>query len=145
MMRFDTCKETADLSIPLRSVALWRIDGDEQQLGPAAASYAIPSSRLAEASRERDDKACALCKYRRVKPRGAPGLAFETWDPSNQFLLETPTHRFVIRDEAEGSAVPRTFRGNAQLYPQTELSSRPERSGVERSAVLFISTRKAKE
>jgi hypothetical protein len=22
---------------------------------------------------------------------GAPGLAFETWDPSNQFLLETRT------------------------------------------------------
>jgi hypothetical protein len=23
------------------------------------------------------------------KPMGAPGLAFETWDPSNQFPLET--------------------------------------------------------
>jgi hypothetical protein len=34
---------------------------------------------------------------RRVKPLGAPGLAFETWDPSNQFLLETPTLHFVIR------------------------------------------------
>jgi hypothetical protein len=22
---------------------------------------------------------------------GAPGLAFETWDPTNQFPLETPT------------------------------------------------------
>jgi hypothetical protein len=28
---------------------------------------------------------------------GAPGLAFETWDPSNQFPLETPTLLFVIR------------------------------------------------
>jgi hypothetical protein len=28
---------------------------------------------------------------------GAPGLAFETWDPSNQFLLETPTRRLVIQ------------------------------------------------
>jgi hypothetical protein len=31
---------------------------------------------------------------------GAPGLAFETWDPSNQFPLETPTLLFVIRSEA---------------------------------------------
>jgi hypothetical protein len=28
---------------------------------------------------------------------GAPSLAFETWDPSNQFPLETPTLLFVIR------------------------------------------------
>jgi hypothetical protein len=34
---------------------------------------------------------------RRVKPKGAPGLASETWDPSNQFPLETPTLLFVIR------------------------------------------------
>ncbi len=53
---------------------------------------------------------------------GAPGLAFETWDPSNQFLLEAPTLLFVIRSEAdlsrravEGSAVQRTFRGNVFL------------------------------
>jgi hypothetical protein len=39
--------------------------------------------------------------------------------------------------EAEGSAVPRTLRGNADSCPQTELSSRPERSVVERSAVSF--------
>jgi hypothetical protein len=43
---------------------------------------------------------------------GAPGLAFKTWDPSNQFLLEIPTLRFVIRSAAEGSAVPRTYPGN---------------------------------
>src|ERR1700688_55954 len=54
---------------------------------------------------------CPL-QYRRVKPMGAPGLAFETWDPSNQFPLETPTLLFVIRSVAEGPAVPRTFRGN---------------------------------
>src|SRR5450631_3492059 len=29
--------------------------------------------------------------------KGAPGLAFETWDPSNQFPLETPILLFVIR------------------------------------------------
>jgi hypothetical protein len=39
--------------------------------------------------------------------------------------------------EAEGSAVPRTFPGNAESHPATELSSRPERSEVERSAVSF--------
>src|ERR1700730_5296839 len=36
-------------------------------------------------------------QYRWVKSKGAPGLAFETWDPSNQFPLETPTLLFVIR------------------------------------------------
>ncbi len=41
----------------------------------------------------------------RAKSKGAPGLAFETWDPSNQFLLETPTPLFVIRSVAEGPAV----------------------------------------
>jgi hypothetical protein len=33
---------------------------------------------------------------------GAPGLAFETWDPSNQFLLETPTRLFVIKERSRG-------------------------------------------
>jgi hypothetical protein len=35
----------------------------------------------------------SLCplQYPRAKSKGAPGLAFETWDPSNQFLLKTPT------------------------------------------------------
>jgi hypothetical protein len=27
---------------------------------------------------------------------GTPGLAFETWDPSNQFPLETPILLFVL-------------------------------------------------
>jgi hypothetical protein len=42
---------------------------------------------------------------------GAPGLAFETWDPSNQFLLETPARLFVIRSAAEricGAPEPQT-------------------------------------
>jgi hypothetical protein len=39
--------------------------------------------------------------------------------------------------EAEESAVPRTFRRNTESHPQTKLSSRPERSIVERSAVSF--------
>jgi hypothetical protein len=40
--------------------------------------------------------------------KGAPGLAFETWDPSNQFPLETPILLFVIPSEAEGPAVRST-------------------------------------
>ena len=42
---------------------------------------------------------------------------------------------FVIPSEAEGSAVQRPFLGNSDFDPQTKLSSRPERSVVERSAV----------
>jgi hypothetical protein len=98
------------------------------------------SSRAADsrfASRERNDKACAPLQYRRVKSKGAPGLAFETWDPPNQFPLETPTLLFVIRSEAEGSAVPQTLPGNTESRLATNLSSRPERSVVERSAVVF--------
>jgi hypothetical protein len=38
-----------------------------------------------------------------VQSKGAPGLAFETWDPSNQFPLETPTLLFVIRSEEFGN------------------------------------------
>jgi hypothetical protein len=51
-------------------------------------------------------------------------------------VLFVTTLSFVIPSEAEGSAVQRTFLGSGQVYPQTELSSRPERSVVERSAVL---------
>src|ERR1700722_8118642 len=43
-------------------------------------------------------------QHRRVKSKGAPGLAFETWDPSNQFPLETLTLLFVIRSEGICSA-----------------------------------------
>jgi len=50
-------------------MGLWPTQGDEKRLGPATTlsatitlSFVIPrSSRLAEASRERNDKACALC------------------------------------------------------------------------------------
>ena len=31
---------------------------------------------------------------------GAPGLALETWDPSNQSLLETPTLFFFMRGQS---------------------------------------------
>jgi hypothetical protein len=48
---------------------------------------------------------------------------------------------FVIPSEAEGSAVPRTSPEKAESNPQTKLSSRPERSVVERSAVSFSDSR----
>jgi hypothetical protein len=54
---------------------------------------------------------------------GAPGLAFETWDPSNQFPLETPTPSLSSRAE----------RRDLQCFPwehscavPTELPSRPK-------------------
>jgi hypothetical protein len=65
--------------------------------GTVALSFVIPGSRLAVCeSGEKRQSMCPL-QYRRVKSKGAPGLAFETWDPSNQFPLETPTLLFVIR------------------------------------------------
>ena len=50
--------------------------------------------------------------------------------PSSNRFYRTATLPFVIPSEAEGSAVPRTSRGNAEHYPQTELSSRPERTRI---------------
>jgi hypothetical protein len=53
---------------------------------------------------------------------GAPGLAFETWDLSNQFPLEAPTLLFVIRSEAEGSAASnpkqRSLRVSSRVLPK---------------------------
>src|ERR1700722_11615478 len=76
---------------------------------------------------------CSL-QYRREKSKGAPGLAFEAWDPSNlsrravdQFPLETPTLLFVI---TRTICVPPTFPGNAEYYPRTELSSPLRRQSV---------------
>jgi hypothetical protein len=63
-----------------------------------------------------------------MKSKGAPGLAFETWDPSNQFLLETPAFRLVMR-RVPGFPTSR-------LSPQTRLSSRPERTRISCRAAL---------
>jgi hypothetical protein len=69
-----------------------------------------------------------------VKPKGAPGLAFETWDPSNQFPLETPTLLFVIRSEAEGSAVSLSLATEAEEENCRSLGfardDKKERAGV---------------
>ncbi len=45
----------------------------------------------------------------------------------------------LSRRAMEGSAVPRTTTGNAEHDAQTELSSRPSRRAVERSAASFSS------
>jgi hypothetical protein len=55
-------------------------------------------------------------------------------------LCETVALSFVIPSEAEGSAVPRTFRGNTESRPATELSSRPERTRISYYAGLTTST-----
>jgi hypothetical protein len=56
---------------------------------------------------------------------------------SSNHFHESFTLPFVIPSAAEGSAVPRTSPGNAESYSATNLSSRPEHSVVERSAVSF--------
>jgi hypothetical protein len=50
-----------------------------------------PSSRLAGASRERYDKAGAPLQCRKVKSKGAPGLAFETWGPQTNSHWKHPS------------------------------------------------------
>jgi hypothetical protein len=55
-----------------------------------------PPSSLLSRAKPREMTKHMLSAYRWVKPKGAPGLASETWDPSNQFSLEIPTLLFVI-------------------------------------------------
>ena len=43
---------------------------------------------------------------------------------------QTPSEADLSRRAVEESAVPRTSPGNAKFHPQTELSSRPERSVI---------------
>jgi hypothetical protein len=49
---------------------------------------------------------------------GCPRSRFETWDPSNQFLLETPSLLFVIPSEGEGSAVSLNPKTNVLVNPK---------------------------
>jgi hypothetical protein len=60
-----------------------------------------------------------------LRPKAMKNALF----PATNFH-ENSALSFVIPSEAEGSAVPRASLGKAEFYPQTELSSRPERSGV---------------
>src|ERR1700692_190363 len=80
-----------------------------------------PSSRdVFPSGRHRRSSLCSL-HYRRVKPMGAPGLAFETWDPSNQFPLEIPTLLFII------PSVPKEHRMNELLSLAVEAHGGLER------------------
>jgi hypothetical protein len=69
-----------------------------------------------------------------------PKVMKSALSPATTFHGAT-TLPFVIPSEAEGSAVPRTSPGNAESRPATNLSSRPERSAVERSAVSLFQFR----
>jgi hypothetical protein len=74
-----------------------------------ATTISFLSSRAADSlESESGEKRQSLypLQLRRVKSKGAPGLAFETWDPSNQFPLKTPTLFFVIRSAAEQPPFP---------------------------------------
>src|SRR5450631_2753609 len=75
--------------------------------------------------------------------KGAPGLAFETWDPSNQFPLETPILLFVIPTGAEGPAVPQTPRGDVFRQSVPGFPATQHRTGPRvRSAVSFRLSRR---
>ena len=75
---------------------------------------------------------------------GVPwGLAFETWDPSNQFLLETPALLFAIRSAAEGPAVPRVVVAPYSVRKAcTGLIDAPRRAGI--IAAIHAATPKTK-
>jgi hypothetical protein len=83
--------------------------GDEQRLGPAATVDGTVVPFLCHPEEQLTCLRQVGREMTKLVPsaisKGAPGLAFETWDPSNQFPLETPTLLFVIRSVAEGSAV----------------------------------------
>jgi hypothetical protein len=100
--------------------------GDEKCLGPAttlygtvALSFVIPS----------------VPGFPTSQLSAAPLMWFSLKENHMQLTEAATLDR--KSGEAEGSAVPRTTTGKAEYDAQTELSSRPERSGVERSAVSF--------
>jgi hypothetical protein len=74
------------------------------------------------------------------QPKGAPGLAFETWDPCNQFHMEAPLSPLSSRlSRPAVGAQPRDlqfFSPVTMLHRSDELSSRPERSVGKGPAVL---------
>jgi hypothetical protein len=121
-------RKTADLCTPLRA-------------GPTA-----PRGR-------RDDKSIAQENlFSRPEESSAHGHSRVMKNASVQqphsmeplpFPMSSPSAADLSRRAVEGSAVPRTFRGNMESRSATNLSSRlprravgPERSGVERSAVF---------
>jgi hypothetical protein len=116
----------APLSSPTGvAMSLWPTQGDEKRIGPATALYGTVALSFVIPTR-------ISCHVALDKIACAPfsqGKAHEV-RPRHQVPQE------IRGSEAEGSAVPRTSLGNVEHYPQTKLSSRPERSAVERSAVF---------
>src|SRR5271168_2096854 len=68
------------------------------------------------------------------KSKGAPGLAFETWDPCNRSPLETPLSPFVIPGVAEGSAVLST----SHQCRSPQMNCHPDRSVAQWRDLLFL-------
>jgi hypothetical protein len=83
-------------------------------------------SCLAKELSSRPEEAWACCPPKGHEKHLGPATTF----------YETVALSFVIPSEAEGSAVPRSFPENAEIYPQTELSSRPERTRISCHAAL---------
>ena len=80
----------------------------------------------------------------------APGFPTSPLSPATTYVVLPKENHMQLTEAAtldrksggaEGSAVPRTPPGNGESRPQTELSSRPERSVVERSGVSLSGSR----
>ncbi len=101
---------------------------------PSMESLSFPLSSRAADSLRRVGR-----EMTRAKSKGAPGLAFETWDPSNQFLLETPALLFVIRSEAEicSSADP-SWKHLIQPSKRIVISTGAQRSGEICGSLLLL-------
>ena len=101
-------------------MGLWPIQGDEKRLGPATIVYGtVPLSFVIPS---------------------VPGFPTSPLSPATTYVVLLKENHMQLTEAAtldrksggaERSAVLQTFRGNADSYAQTELSSRPERSAVE--------------
>ncbi len=149
-------RETADLSTTLRSGRDDKLVGWPDSAFPGRVRGTADPSASLGMTKER-----AMAPYKVVagprrfaspwvghKPMAPPvemtnlcqQLACDPYErrvQSNDHSFMEASPPFVIPSEAEGSAVPRTFPGNAESGHPTNLSSRPERSAVERSAVFY--------
>jgi hypothetical protein len=72
---------------------------------------------------------CSL-QYQRVKSKGAQGLAFETWDPSNQFPLETRTILFVIRANPDFLPSVASVALSKENHMQSQILGKPTFPGA---------------
>jgi hypothetical protein len=110
-------------------IGLWPTPCDEKGLGPATTLYATVVLSFVIPS--------------------VPGFPASPLSPATTYVVLPKENHMQLAEavtlnrksgEAEGSAVPRTFRGNFDFYNQTELSSRPERTRISCHAELATST-----